>query len=1050
MERDMSKNIGILHLSDIHACAKNKQTLDRLVEKLKSDLDILQSENATEIKFICITGDLIHSGDKDDEEMDIVIDSVISPLMEYLKLSAENVFIVPGNHEVKRSLIIDYVEKGLSSLLVSEIEIDKHLKSNDAGARNRISYFDSYASLFSGEPVLNDGLCRAYIKKVGDFELGIACINSAWRSTGIGGAEKGKMVIGTKQIVDSFQAIKDTSLKICLLHHPLDWLIDCDKVAVEKCIHQFDIVLNGHIHESDSKVYTTFNGHSLFNTSGKLDNSSDIYNGYSVLSINPFNKECNVFLRQYLVPPRDCYDKAIHLCPDGQFVANLGNKDDSLGLAYNIVHSIQKDFIEYANGYFVSSLASGRIVSDFDDAFIPPLFSEYSDYEKETVFDRTKEGTKSKKEEIDLESICNGKDNLVLLGRKESGKTTTIHYLVKYLITNFNAIKSVPIVIDCQYADFAGKNVISRIATRFINDYCLPNDSYSQSDIEVLMKKGLCTIMFDGFEAVKPKVLEKVNKFIQEYPQNRYIFCEKEILTATAISEIPIKPDCDYKKYHLCPLTKKQIRAITQKTITTERSEDKSAIVDRIMLCFKNTSLPRTPFILSIILSLCDGADYSPINEAVVLEQFMELLLGKHSPQEASTNRYDFRAKEDFLISLVSEMLHQNRFYLSYCEFSRFLGEYHSQKGFDIVETQFDKVFFQSGILVRANEIVKFRYNCMIEYYTAKRAAEEPQFLNDLLTNQKYIHFPNEILYYTGLNRRSLDVLKAVQTDLRRYYTQIGSVTEELNNYQIEVDISLPEEVFSQKLEQGRLTQEESDELSDVRSSADPENAEIIDKSKEINEGSAFAQTLQIFGNCIKNLEFIDIEEKHEAFCDYLRGLSIILALMKQGAEMNCEQEIKEMLEAPEEYSDKDIEELKRITNDFIKIALPICIQNIALDNIGTIKLKSTYEAVMRSNEATPFYRFFSTFILCDLRVPGVGDIIKNYLAGITDKSLLKIAFFKLMYYYQLRYFDGEFDHILESELSNINLKLNGQPKFAKSEVIKQLRASRIPQEKIK
>lgn len=245
MERDMSKNIGILHLSDIHACAKNKQTLDRLVEKLKSDLDILQSENATEIKFICITGDLIHSGDKDDEEMDIVINSVISPLIEYLKLSAENVFIVPGNHEVKRSLIIDYVEKGLSSLLVSEIEIDKHLKSNDAGARNRISYFDSYASLFSGEPVLNDGLCRAYIKKVGDFELGIACINSAWRSTGIGGAEKGKMVIGTKQIVDSFQAIKDTSLKICLLHHPLDWLIDCDKVAVEKCIHQFDIVLNG-------------------------------------------------------------------------------------------------------------------------------------------------------------------------------------------------------------------------------------------------------------------------------------------------------------------------------------------------------------------------------------------------------------------------------------------------------------------------------------------------------------------------------------------------------------------------------------------------------------------------------------------------------------------------------------------------------------------------------------------------------------------------------------------------------------------------------------
>ena len=94
----MSKNIGILHLSDIHACAKNKQTLDRLVEKLKADLDILQSENATEIKFICITGDLIHSGDKDDEEMDIVINSVISPLMEQANREKKDVKVFINSH----------------------------------------------------------------------------------------------------------------------------------------------------------------------------------------------------------------------------------------------------------------------------------------------------------------------------------------------------------------------------------------------------------------------------------------------------------------------------------------------------------------------------------------------------------------------------------------------------------------------------------------------------------------------------------------------------------------------------------------------------------------------------------------------------------------------------------------------------------------------------------------------------------------------------------------------------------------------------------------
>ena len=901
----MEKNIGILHLSDIHANKNNQKTIIRLAEQLLIDLKKAIHENNISIQSICITGDLILSGDNADEEMSIIVNDLITPLLDYLKLSESNVYIVPGNHEVKRSVIVPYAEQGLASYLSSEENIHDFFVSLDPEATKRISYFNDYAKFFGGSPILDNGMWRSYLHSVGECTIGFACVNSAWRSTGIGGSEKGKMVVGTNQIIDSLDAIRSADIKVCMLHHPLDWLVDCDKNAVEKCIHQFDIVLNGHIHESSSKMYTTFNGHSLFNTCGKFDNSSDIYNGYSILSINPYNKVCDVFLRQYFDYPRNCFDKAIGLCPDGHFQANLGEKNDTLALAYNIVHSIKTGFIEYANKYFVSNVASGKSMYSFDEAFIPPLFSEHSDYEKETVFEKSSKKHLSPSEQIEIETICNSKDNLVLLGRKESGKTTAIHYLVKYLSTNFNAYKTVPIVIDCSHVNFAGKNIIPRAALRFISEFCLPDDSFSQANIDELLKAGLCTIMFDGFEIVKQHQLEKINEFIADHPHNRFIFCEKEVVSTTSIADLPVKPACNYKKYYLCALTKRQIRTYAQKIMITESQEDKDRLVDKIILCFKNTSLPRTPFILSVILSLCNNSDYSPINEAVVLEQFMELLLGKHHASEAATRTYDFRSKEDFLVALVSEMHTTNRYYLTYNEFSDFVSTYHTRKGFDIVETKFNQVFFDNGVLVRIDQIVRFRFNCMVEYYLAKRASQEPAFLQYIMEHQNYIHYANEILYYTGLNRNSINILQTVQADLHRYFDGLGSVADELKNYQISLDISIPEDKFRSNIEHSKLTQEQSDQLSDLSPSSAAESPNDINKTEAFSEGQAFIQSLFVFGTCLKNLEFIDRAEKEAAFKDYLLGLSIILAIMKLGAEGRYEKEVEQMGADPQQYTRK-------------------------------------------------------------------------------------------------------------------------------------------------
>lgn len=233
----MNERFGILHLSDIHASEKNKVTIQRLVGLLKTDILDMQERYNVSIKMICITGDLINSGDDADIQLGIILDELLQPLMDVFNLDEKSIFVVAGNHEIKRKLIIPFIETGLSSTLVSEAAIDEFISTVSTDSLKRIEYFDSnFADMFGGDPVWKNPLGRAYVVTTDSIKIGISCLNSAWRSTGIGSAEKRKMVIGRKQIIDSYESIKDADLKICITHHPFDWLVDEDKSAVEKCL----------------------------------------------------------------------------------------------------------------------------------------------------------------------------------------------------------------------------------------------------------------------------------------------------------------------------------------------------------------------------------------------------------------------------------------------------------------------------------------------------------------------------------------------------------------------------------------------------------------------------------------------------------------------------------------------------------------------------------------------------------------------------------------------------------------------------------------------
>ena len=547
--------------------------------------------------------------------------------------------------------------------------------------------------------------------------------------------------------------------------------------------------------------------------------------------------------------------------------------------------------------------------------------------------------------------------------------------------------------------------------------------------------------MFDDFETVGERQLTKINEFINKYPNNRFIFSEKENITAKYLRDVEVVPSCEYETAHICALTKGQIRAIATQNFS---SEDCSALVDKIMLCFKKTTLPKTPFVLSLMLSICDTADFTPINEAVIMEQFMEFLLEKSSPSEAYSTTYDFRIKEDFLISLVTYMDKNNQFYLSIDEFETLLAEYHADKGFSVRETEFDSLFFKKGVLIRTELIVTFRYNCMIEYYLAKKAAQSPEFLMHILADRNYLNYSNELMYYTGLNRQNVDVVKVLQRELYADFDKLRGVVLQLEDYNIGINISLPEESFAKRISESKLTQAQSDKLQDTKDTSELHTPEEIDKSVTHEDMDSFIHTLLIYGSCLKNLELLPKKEKEIMYNDYNLGLCIMLGIFKKNTEEYFNGEVSEMEQLPEKYTAEDVRKLKAIMQDVLKISIPIVLQNIALENVGTTKLKSIIEGVIKDKNSSEFSRFFSVFMFSDLHLPGLQRVLKEYVAEANNKSLLTIIFFKLLYYYRFRYFSSSLDPFFENILADINIKLHGGNKVRKDRIISELKKQKM------
>jgi hypothetical protein len=293
-----------IHLSDLHS-TRDRRAFEQMnvLREMPADIERVIRDNGLRIDAIFFTGDAsdaIYKGSRFAEKFAPATELLADIRQAAGAVSAERVFIVPGNHDIERDRIPNGLRLTWSSLLRQEEELKllvetrrarrtreeaaqklqecraalkevRQLVLEDtaleerwqdlvpafAGYRNFLHDTGTAAHLMTNQPSkLQDRhfYCHRFEPQP-DVTIEVVGFNSAWNCWNKSTHQKGQLHMGAdwqlEYALNRLNRNTDDTVRLALLHHPPSWFWVTDTPLLE---HQlpvdFDFCLHGHEHMS--------------------------------------------------------------------------------------------------------------------------------------------------------------------------------------------------------------------------------------------------------------------------------------------------------------------------------------------------------------------------------------------------------------------------------------------------------------------------------------------------------------------------------------------------------------------------------------------------------------------------------------------------------------------------------------------------------------------------------------------------------------------------------------------------------------------------------
>ncbi|MEO7143660.1 MAG: SUMF1/EgtB/PvdO family nonheme iron enzyme, partial [Bryobacteraceae bacterium] len=248
--------ISWLHLSDWHQRGKEwdrSVVLEALLDRIKKRESI--APELAKLDFIVFSGDLAYSGAESQFEAGWT--EFLEPVSKLADVPANRLFIAPGNHDIERSRF-KLLPAALQQPIKSREAMLPWLVEEEERARI-LDPFASYSKLLKKYLPHQSAWASSIEFDVRGHKVGIASLNSALlcgRQSGDGTElDERRLVVGEPQLRAAIKPVKNADLRICIMHHPFDWLIEFDRNDIKReALSTFHFVLSGHVHQPEIRV----------------------------------------------------------------------------------------------------------------------------------------------------------------------------------------------------------------------------------------------------------------------------------------------------------------------------------------------------------------------------------------------------------------------------------------------------------------------------------------------------------------------------------------------------------------------------------------------------------------------------------------------------------------------------------------------------------------------------------------------------------------------------------------------------------------------------
>lgn len=1020
----------IIHFSDSHLrpgknIAKGQTLAGHFIDALK----VIHAQKP--IDLIIFSGDMIDKGGDGFPSMDIAFSNykalIIDKILSEVGLTQEHFVFVCGNHDVVRDNDSKYEEKGLLDDLaciqnlddfVRDPESEKHVKRIEPFNKFRSSFFSSLSNVEYHETPFQSNL----VLTIDGKKVCVSMLNSSWRCWD-SKIDKGRILMGQAQIIDSVNYLKDADIKIGVSHHDYHWFNEFERPNLPKLIvSNYDMFFCGHTHGAEAEMTCRPEGNTfIFTAPGLLHQNvheldGNYKNGFMLIDYD--KDHLKISATKYFQDYDEEFRIDRNYAEDGIWEQDipagaLAKMNSRVLDVYDHLSDGITDLDTHLIGYSTSTNSPKRI----DDIFVMPTLS-YREQSNDELNPINKISINS------ITDLLEIKGNILLYGQKESGKTILLDKIYIEILHNRRNEGLIPVILKY---DAIKTNIAQSIAN-------LWDERLDQT--QNILKEKKVVLLIDDIEFGESQI-EKDNviaAFLQEYPNVRLI--ATTLTKGGLVLENTRNTNISFSKIKIDSFKNSHIRQLACKWsgVSSENATIRSRI-DYIIKAFTKFRIPCTPFSVTLLLWILEkGGDCQPSNMALLLDSFLTEML-KDCNGDFTKEKFNQDNKKHLLANIAFAMhkeeiesAKENRDY--HFTYSNFLGVI--EKHLESMELKMVKAknlaedLLHVGLFVQDSNksIVYFRFRCFMEYFLAKKMQMTEDFFKNVLEENNYLHYCNEIFYFTGLTRDKVTVLQRIFTrlevvfnDMREALDKIGPIDNFfVHNSLIQVlgckdiDLILPI----------KHSEKQDDETNNKLLQRNEQRVVRGDSTKKpIRSFEEYPKLLFLAMDVLRNTEEVEEggfrlalqpgENRTKAECfNMVVTTSLYFAVSMYMALLKFIHDNKE-----DASKKKEIDEASMLV-----YLMPILHEELLNRHLGTLMLADHIKAMIQeqtANQTSEFQNFVATFMFADLKADKYMTYVKNFVTSYKRQYIADAIYLKLIQYF----YDSDSDTI-DKELAEL------------------------------